>query len=60
MEPNAAEILAEQVGNDIRQVINASQMWKASSSSMKYTELKDGMTRIEKDKVCILYMYVYV
>ena len=51
MEQNAAEILAEQVGNDIRQVINASQMWRASSNSMKYTDLKSNMNKIEKDKV---------
>lgn len=51
MEQNAAEILAEQVGNDIRQVINASQMWRASSTSMKYTDIKNNMNRIEKDKV---------
>ncbi len=51
MELNAGEILVEQVGNDIRQVINTSQMWRASSTSMNYTELKNNMTRIEKDKV---------
>lgn len=27
------------MGNDIRQVINASQMWRAQSSSMKYRDL---------------------
>jgi len=51
MEQNAAEILAEQVGNDIRQVINASQMWRAMSTTMKYMDMKENMGRIEKDKV---------
>jgi replication factor C subunit 1 len=51
MEQNAAEVLAEQVGNDIRQVINASQMWRAMSTTMKYMDLKENMGRIEKDKV---------
>lgn len=55
MEHNAAEILAEQVGNDIRQVINASQMWRASNTSMKYTDIKNSMNRIEKDKVVFSY-----
>ena len=51
MEQNAAEMLVEQVGNDIRQALNAMQMWGASSSSMNYTEVKAGMNRIEKDKI---------
>ena len=42
---------ASQVGNDIRQVLHAMQMWRAKSKNMRYTELKDGMQRIEKDKV---------
>ena len=50
MEPNAAEMLAEQVGNDIRQVINASQMWRATSTSMNYIDIKNNMNKIEKDK----------
>lgn len=51
MEQNAAEMLVEQVGNDIRQALNAMQMWGASSSSMNYTDVKAGMNRIEKDKI---------
>ena len=51
IEPNAAIMLAEQAGNDIRQTIHATQMWRAQSKSMKYTELKDSLTRIEKDKI---------
>jgi hypothetical protein len=39
IEPNAAELLVEQMGNDIRQVINASQMWRAQSGTMKYRDL---------------------
>lgn len=51
VDMNAAECLVEQVGNDIRQVLHAMQMWSAQSTSMRYSELKDGMKRIEKDKV---------
>jgi hypothetical protein len=40
-----------QVGSDIRQVLHAMQMWRAKSKSMRYGEMKDGMQRIEKDKV---------
>ena len=32
IEPNAAEALAEQAGNDIRQTIHATQMWRAQSN----------------------------
>ena len=32
-------------------MINASQMWRATSESMKFSELKGDMGRIEKDKV---------
>ena len=45
-------------GNDIRQVIHALQMWQHSSTgstnlttNITYTNLKDGLGRIEKDKV---------
>lgn len=51
VESNAAEMLVEQAGNDIRQALNAMQMWKASSSAMNYGDVKLGMGRIEKDKV---------
>ena len=51
LEQNAAEMLVEQVGNDIRQALNSMQMWRASSASMNYTDVKAGMNRIEKDKV---------
>ena len=39
------------MGNDIRQALNSMQMWRASSASMNYTDVKAGMNRIEKDKV---------
>jgi replication factor C subunit 1 len=53
LDHNAAELLIEQAGNDIRQVLHALQMWQssASSSSLSYLDMKQGMHRIEKDKV---------
>jgi replication factor C subunit 1 len=51
MEQNAAEMLVEQVGNDIRQALNSMQMWRSSNKSMNYTDVKAGMQRIEKDKI---------
>ena len=52
MEANAAEMLVEQSGNDIRQAIHAMQMWRAQSTTMRYTDLVGGgLDRIEKDKV---------
>jgi replication factor C subunit 1 len=51
VDTNAAEMLVEQVGNDIRQAVNSMQMWRASSNRMQYTDMKDSMHRIEKDKV---------
>jgi replication factor C subunit 1 len=51
VESNAAELLVEQAGNDIRQVINALQMWRAKSSSMSYLDVKGSTDRIEKDKI---------
>lgn len=61
VDKNAAEILVEQAGNDIRAALNALQMWAQASMStsgaatdnnhLGYTELKAGLSRIEKDKV---------
>jgi replication factor C subunit 1 len=51
VDNNAAEMLVEQSGNDIRQVLHAMQMWGAHASIMRYMDLKDGLKRIEKDKV---------
>jgi hypothetical protein len=45
--------LPTQVGSDIRQVLHAMQMWRAKSQVMAYGELKNGMRRIEKDKVLL-------
>ncbi len=51
VDANAAEMLVEQSGNDIRQALNALQMWAMSGRSMTYQDVKEGMHRIEKDKV---------
>ena len=51
VEPNAVEMLVEQTGNDIRQVVNALQMWRAQSNSMTYMDVKQNGRRIEKDKM---------
>ena len=51
VEANAATLLVEQVGNDIRQALHTMQMWHAQSSTLRYGELKAGMSRIEKDQV---------
>lgn len=58
VDKNAAEILVEQAGNDIRAALNALQMWAQATqqsqeggSRLGYTELKAGLSRIEKDKV---------
>ena len=51
IDVNAAELLVEQSGNDIRQVIHSIQMWRASALSMNYSDLKGNLNRIEKDKV---------
>lgn len=51
MDSNAAEMLVEQSGNDIRQAIHAMQMWRAQSTTMRYSDLvSGGIDRIEKDK----------
>jgi hypothetical protein len=68
LDQNAAELLAEQAGNDIRQSLNALQMWynqiflsnsifiimvsrNSSCKVCKYSDMKDGLSRIGKDKV---------
>ena len=51
VEINAAEMLVEQSGNDIRQALHAMQMWRAQATSMKYSDLRNRMGSIEKDKV---------
>ena len=67
IEPNAAEALAESCGNDIRQVLNALQMWatkaKGSASNpgeritMKYKEFKDRSSEIGKDEMLRVSMF---
>lgn len=57
VDHNAAEILVEQAGNDIRAALNTLQMWAStpinqeSEGRLGYSELKAGLARIEKDKV---------
>ena len=43
LELNAAELLAESCGNDIRQVLNCLQMWQRTSTSCKYMDVKDRL-----------------
>jgi replication factor C subunit 1 len=56
VEANAAEAIAESCGNDVRQVLNALQMWasksaKNSSSHLTYKNLKDRENSINKDAI---------
>lgn len=39
------------MGNDIRQVINCMQMWRAQSSSARYEDVKARMRGVEKDRI---------
>eukprot|EP00953_Heterococcus_sp_UTEX-ZZ885_P001352 1242-Heterococcus_DN1.PRE.1 len=47
---DAATVYSESVGNDIRQVLHAMEMWSRRSSTMKYKEVKGGLNNMEKDK----------
>lgn len=51
LEENAAELLAESVGNDIRQVLNCLQMWGQRSDSVSYTDMKEGISKVRKDDI---------
>ena len=53
VEKNAAESMAESCGNDIRQVINALQMWASEKgcNAMTYKGLKDREKAINKDEI---------
>ena len=59
VEYNAAESMAESCGNDVRQVLNALQMWASSSTAqggdhantMTYTNLKERERAIHKDEI---------
>lgn len=56
VEQNAAEAMAESCGNDIRQVLNALQMWASDGkakddNSLTYKGLKDRESSINKDSI---------
>jgi replication factor C subunit 1 len=54
VEQNAAELLAESCGNDVRQVLNCMQMWASANkvkSRMTYTDLKSREKSINKDEM---------
>ena len=57
VELNAAEAIAESCGNDVRQVLNALQMWASSSEPegerriMTYRGLKERERSINKDEI---------
>jgi hypothetical protein len=42
----------QQVGNDIRQSLNAMQMWRAKSSTVSYSDMKQGALPLP---VCVYY-----
>ena len=52
-KPNAAELLSESCGNDIRQVLNCLQMWQRnrSAATLKYMDMKQRLRQVEKDAV---------
>lgn len=50
IDDNAAEMLSESVGNDIRQVLHALQMWNRKSDKVTYSQMKEGLHSISKDK----------
>ena len=54
VEQNAAEAIVESCGNDVRQVLNALQMWASNnkgSGTMTYKNLKDREHSINKDEI---------
>jgi replication factor C subunit 1 len=53
IEMNALTLLAESVGNDIRQVLNSLEMMKRSSNKeiLTYVDMKDKLETIKKDDV---------
>ncbi|KAL7580967.1 hypothetical protein ACA910_005781 [Epithemia clementina (nom. ined.)] len=57
VEYNAAEAIVESCGNDVRQVLNALQMWASSSgqegtsNAMTYRGLKEREKSINKDEI---------
>jgi hypothetical protein len=52
MHANASESVHQQVGNDIRQSLNAMQMWRAKSSTVSYSDMKQGALPLP---VCVYY-----
>ena len=53
LEQNAAELLVDSCGNDIRQCLNALQMWTQSNASGKatYGDMKGRISAISKDEM---------
>jgi len=53
IEPNAAEIIVEMCGNDVRQVLHVLQMWVSQSShdKMTYKEVKKRQSTVNKDEI---------
>lgn len=51
LETNAAEELAGSCGNDMRQCLNALQMWSSSSSRLSFDDLRGRLRSIGKDAV---------
>jgi len=66
IEANAAEALAESCGNDIRQVLNALQMWATKGKAkgnegkrvtLRYMEYKERSGEIGKDEMLRVSMF---
>eukprot|EP00616_Rhizochromulina_sp_CCMP1243_P009043 CAMPEP_0118991158 /NCGR_PEP_ID=MMETSP1173-20130426/51167_1 /TAXON_ID=1034831 /ORGANISM="Rhizochromulina marina cf, Strain CCMP1243" /LENGTH=421 /DNA_ID=CAMNT_0006942269 /DNA_START=28 /DNA_END=1293 /DNA_ORIENTATION=+ len=51
LDGNAADLLVESVGNDIRQVLNCLQMWRRNSSTVSYMDMKSRIWQVEKDSI---------
>lgn len=41
LDVNTLELLCESLGNDIRQILNILQMWRRTSSTMDFMEMKN-------------------
>ena len=51
VEANALEILVESNGNDIRQVLNAMQMWRQKSKNMSFDDVRRRRSNVGKDEI---------
>lgn len=51
LDQNAAELLSESVGNDVRQVLNCLQMWSQRTTKVGYMDVKNRMKQVEKDSI---------